>query len=244
MVALLLSSVTAALSLVAPRWPVPSTHASSPPSLLPYSALAQVPICSTPRSSCVVMAEAAASGSVDEICDVLPEKVCVDVEADADAVFTVIDENGDGSISRAELLAHLTKSGYTEKAADLIFDKLDTDKSEEISKEELRAGFLQYTPLREAPGLGRYNAEFINEIHTDADALFAAVDADNSGSISKEELRDHLKQFSKYSFKAISNIFQLLDVNNDGYIEKQELRDAFVKYSALRQAIGEGPNFK
>ena len=32
----------------------------------------------------------------------------------------------------------------------------------------------------------------------------------------KDELRDHLKQFSKYSFKAISNIFKLLDVNRDG----------------------------
>ena len=45
-------------------------------------------------------------------------------------------------------------------------------------------------------------------------------------------------------FKAISSIFSLLDVNRDGEIEKAELRAAFVKYSALRQAIGEGPNWK
>jgi hypothetical protein len=37
---------------------------------------------------------------------------------------------------------------------------------------------------------------------------------------------------------------QLLDVNKDGEVERDELREAFVKYSALRQAIGEGPNFK
>ena len=60
----------------------------------------------------------------------------------------------------------------------------------------------------------------------------------------KDELREHLKQFSGYSFKAISNIFKLLDVNNDGGIEKAEIREAFVKYSALRLAVGEGPNFK
>jgi len=47
-----------------------------------------------------------------------------------------------------------------------------------------------------------------------------------------------------HASQAISKIFKLLDVNKDGDIEKKELRDAFVKYSALRQAIGEGPNFK
>jgi len=36
----------------------------------------------------------------------------------------------------------------------------------------------------------------------------------------------------------------MLDVNSDGSIERAELREAFVKYSALRVAIGEGPNFK
>ena len=109
---------------------------------------------------------------------------------------------------------------------------------------QLRAGFLEYTPLREAPGLGAYNAKFVDEIHADADALFNAIDTDGNGTVSKEELRAHLKQFSKYTFKAIGNLFTLLDVNKDGEIEKAELRDAFVKYSALRLAIGEGPNLK
>ena len=72
----------------------------------------------------------------------------------------------------------------------------------------------------------------------------ASLDADGNGTIDKEELRTHLKTFTKYSYKAISNIYKLLDVNEDGEIERSELRDAFVKYSALRQAIGEGPNFK
>ena len=186
----------------------------------------------------------AASDAVDEICDVLPAEVCDDIEADADAVFSIIDENGDGAISRAELMEHLMKAGYKETAVNVLFEKLDTDKSESISKDELRAGFKLYTPLRSAPGLGAYNADFVKEIHQDADALFAAIDSDGNGAISKDELRDHLKTFSSYSFKAISNIFKLLDANKDGGIEKEELRSAFVKYSALRQAIGEGPNFK
>lgn len=180
---------------------------------------------------------------VDELCGVMPD-VCADVEADADAVFAVIDVNGDGEISRAELVGHLTGAGYTEAAVNMIFDKLDVNQDEAISQEELRKGFLQYTPLREAPGLGSYNDKFVKEIHHDADALFTTIDEDGNGTISPIELRNHMEDKTDYSPRAMGNIFKLLDVNSDGEIEREELRDAFVKYSALRQAIGEGPNFK
>ena len=107
-------------------------------------------------------------------------------------MFAVIDENGDGSISLPELkyatrpepqtsrlqaglpltrasLAldrkHLLKSGYNEMAVEKVFAKLDTDGDGEITPEELRQGFLQYTPLRSAPGLGAYNSQFVDEIH-------------------------------------------------------------------------------
>jgi len=183
------------------------------------------------------------TADIEEICGVMPD-VCADVEADADAVFTILDVNGDGSITLAELQAHLAKAGYSQAAIDVVFKKLDSDADGAISRDELRAGFLKYTPLREAPGLGAYNADFVNEIHADADALFNAVDTDGSGTISKEELRNHLKSFSDFTFKAIGSIYKLLDVNKDGNIERAELREAFVKYSALRIAIGEGPNFK
>ena len=59
--------------------------------------------------------------------------------------------------------------------------------------------------------------------------------------------REHLTKLQKdIGLKALQRILQFdaFDVNKDGQIERSELRDAFVKYSALRQAIGEGPNFK
>ena len=63
-------------------------------------------------------------------------------------------------------------------------------------------------------------------------------------SLILSQLRNHLKEFSSYSFKAIGKIFKMLDGDGDNSITQSEMRDAFVKYSALRQAIGEGPNFK
>tara|TARA_B100000767_G_scaffold238522_1_gene233303 strand:+ start:154 stop:321 length:168 start_codon:yes stop_codon:yes gene_type:complete len=50
-------------------------------------------------------------------------------------------------------------------AVEKVFAKLDTDGDGEITPEELRQGFLQYTPLRSAPGLGAYNSQFVEEIH-------------------------------------------------------------------------------
>lgn len=174
----------------------------------------------------------------------LKESEIKQIRRDADAVFSVIDIDGDGSISLDELTNHLKTSGYADDAIAKIFARLDVNNDGSISKEEFRDGLIAFSPLRSAPGLGNYNSQFVDEIHADADRLFSSCDADNNGSISREELKDYLSIVSKYSDRAIDNIFQNLDVNYDGEISKEELRDAFVKYSALRQAIGEGPNFK
>merc|ERR1719149_333003 len=157
----------------------------SPPMAMRAAVTTTASVSPVPRFANLAME---AASDVEEICDVIPD-VCQQIEADADAVFSVIDENGDGGISRVELMQHLTKAGYKTEAVNMLFDKLDTNKDDELSREELRAGFLQYTPLRSAPGLGAYNMDFITEIHADADALFNAIDVDGNGSISKDELR-------------------------------------------------------
>ena len=111
--------------------------------------------------------------------------------------------------------------------ADRLFVKIDTNESGTIDADELLIHLL--------------------EVGVDTDEIsrtFAAIDTDGSGEISKDELRNHLKEFSSYSFKAIGKIFKMLDGDGDNSITQSEMRDAFVKYSALRQAIGEGPNFK
>jgi calcium-dependent protein kinase len=141
-------------------------------------------------------------------------------------------------------MGHLTASGYKAEAVEKIFEKLDIDKSGCLSLEELIAGFTNYTPLRKAPGFGTYNEQFKELIHADADALFNAIDGNNDGEITDAELRVHLRQFSNFSDAAITNIFSMLDTNANGGVDRTELRSAFVRSSALRQAIGQGPNFK
>jgi Ca2+-binding EF-hand superfamily protein len=166
------------------------------------------------------------------------------IHKDADTIFSVIDNNGDGSISLEELTNHMKQAGYADDAVSKIFRKLDINNDGGVSVEEFRAGLVQYSPLRSAPGLGDYNKEFVKEIHADADYLFSSIDTDRSGTVSVDELQEHLTRGNKYSDSAQANIFKMLDVNDDGEISKDELRDAFVQYSALRQALGEGPNYK
>eukprot|EP00588_Corethron_pennatum_P009589 CAMPEP_0194271384 /NCGR_PEP_ID=MMETSP0169-20130528/5172_1 /TAXON_ID=218684 /ORGANISM="Corethron pennatum, Strain L29A3" /LENGTH=247 /DNA_ID=CAMNT_0039013713 /DNA_START=14 /DNA_END=757 /DNA_ORIENTATION=- len=166
------------------------------------------------------------------------------IHKDADAIFSIIDVDGDGAISLSELNAHMTKSGYADNVVSKIFRKLDTNKDGVVSGAEFRDGMVTFAPLRSAPGLGNYNAEFVTEIHADADTLFRSIDEDGDGEITKIEMRSHLSRVTGYSDRAIDNIFGMLDADKDGTVSKEEVRDAFVRYSAFRQAVGEGPNFK
>ena len=67
-----------------------------------------------------------------------------------------------------------------------------------------------------------------------------SIDEDGDGEITDMELRVHLREFSKFTDKAITRLFTFLDIDSDGGITRDELRSAFVSYSALRQAIGSG----
>jgi len=174
-----------------------------------------------------------------------PDEEEIAVYKDADIIFSLIDVDGNGAVTREEITNHLTTAGYTEKVTNQIFTKMDANKDNEISKEEFRSGMVEIEALQSAPGFGNYNAEFLAEIHEDADQVFQSADIDGNGEIEESELKNHLRRtLPKYTEEALNNIFRLLDRNGDKKVSREELRSAFVSCSALRQAIGEGPNYK
>lgn len=174
-----------------------------------------------------------------------PDVEIASIHRNADATFAIIDVDGGGSLSRAEFTNHLSVAGYNGDTIDKIFNKMDVNKDDEISRQEFRDGVVMLAALQSAPGLGNYNAEFAKEMCEDADNVFQSADADGNGEIDQEELRSHIgRSFANYSEEAIDEIFRQIDADSDGTITKQEFRDAFCKSSALRQAIGEGPNYK
>lgn len=80
-----------------------------------------------------------------------------------------------GEISKNELVRHLGNSGYSIPAVKNIFSKLDVNEDGKLSQDELREGLIKFAPLRSAPGMGNFNADFVQEIHADADALCATI---------------------------------------------------------------------
>jgi len=155
------------------------------------------------------------------------------IHAEADTFFATIDTNGDGVISCDELRAHLGTVGYGEEAVGSIFALLDGDDNGEISQAELRHAFVRYDDpaLRLALGLGT----------TEADAIFSKIDINGDGQISKGELTAFMTAGGFPLERGLADsIFNTLDTNRDGAVSREELRTGYVRYSALRDALGLG----
>lgn len=76
--------------------------------------------------------------------------------SEADVIFDTIDSNSDGVITKEELTLHMVSNGYPspEATAATVFKTLDVDRDESISRAELREGYMSYSAVREALGLG------------------------------------------------------------------------------------------
>mmetsp|Transcript_25460 Transcript_25460/g.38441 ORF Transcript_25460/g.38441 Transcript_25460/m.38441 type:complete len:276 (-) Transcript_25460:105-932(-) len=159
------------------------------------------------------------SGSVttSESIELLPE---------ADAIFDSIDTDCDGSITGAELKNHLMNTmGYSADSPQCryLFEAFDSDRSGEISREELRAAFCSQNygavALYMTFGLGGslmtsgLSAEVFNE------RVQQITDRTRSDptSFSNKVLLDDLADL----------VFDLIDTDKSGVIDKKELREHF-----------------
>ena len=112
-------------------------------------------------------------------------------------LFSRLDTNGDGVISKAEFDAF--------NAAH--FNNLDTNKDGNISPEELRAAQNQVPPNQGMHGDGA----------THLDQRFYAADANHDGGLDRSEAV-YMPMLSKY--------FDEVDTNKDGKVTRQEYFDA------------------
>jgi Ca2+-binding EF-hand superfamily protein len=168
-----------------------------------------------------------------------PEASPAQIRADAECVFAVLDYDGDGQLTIAELSQHLGAAGYSSAAIDNLFETVDINNDGEISCDELCACFSRFATLRQEPGLGDFVLDFVDESNAIADELFDEIDGDGDGQITKVELQAHLKE-TAYSEAAVGAIFDAIDVNDDGELSREELRGGLARYGALRLALGVG----
>jgi len=158
----------------------------------------------------------------------------------SDALYNVLDRNGDDSVSKEDLGCHLLLARYTEASVEGVFALIDVNSDGEISREELREAFMRYPALRNAPAMGTVKKSERNALHTEAEATFSALDLNGDGVLSIEELQEHFSgaEGSTYSPKAVESIFSVLDRTGDGKVTRSKFRGGYVRYRAMRLALG------
>jgi Ca2+-binding EF-hand superfamily protein len=105
-----------------------------------------------------------AAASRNERRSLLFERAPAAVTDELRQLFDAMDQNGDGELSRSELMAHLAPAGVSREEIAYLFDRLDTDGSDGVSFEELAELILRHRRL-----MFRYDELFTYFLPIDAD---------------------------------------------------------------------------
>mmetsp|Transcript_30672 Transcript_30672/g.30309 ORF Transcript_30672/g.30309 Transcript_30672/m.30309 type:complete len:258 (+) Transcript_30672:687-1460(+) len=128
-------------------------------------------------------------------------------------VFRSIDKNGDGKLSKSELLDQYIKFMGQEEAKEevkKIMKEVDSDKS----------GFIDYTEFLKATMDQRRLMSVSN-----LKAAFALFDKDKNGTITKKELKDAIVEDGRVLDNIWRDILSELDTNGDGEIDFEEFEN-------------------
>ena len=129
-----------------------------------------------------------------------------DEKKDLEKMFKAIDKDGDGNLSKQEIL-----EGYeihfgvpiSEEQVDEMFEQIDIDGNGTIDYTEFVMATMNQMKLISNDKL---------------EAAFRMFDKDNSGTISPDEIKDVLGFSSDVSQDQLDDIIKEVDINGDGEI--------------------------
>ena len=145
-----------------------------------------------------------------------------DLEKQLSDSFRALDTNGDGRLSREELLEAYRQLMPVEEAqatVEAVMSNVDTDHNGYIDYSEFVLATANYAML-----LSKGNLE----------AAFAAFDKDGSGKISAEELKAMLDATGEVKEDVWQELVQEADQNGDGEIEFREFSRLMLKAANRR----------
>jgi calcium-dependent protein kinase len=128
------------------------------------------------------------------------------------SLFTQLDEDGNGTLSRDELTRGLRKTNIPAEQIQLILEGIDVDGSGEIDYTEFLAAALE-------------RREFLEE--SACWAAFKVFDRNGDGRITKAELAHVVNSYQiteKWSREQIQDLMNEVDANGDGFIDFEEFR--------------------
>jgi Ca2+-binding EF-hand superfamily protein len=138
-----------------------------------------------------------------------------------DKMFSKIDADGDGKITKAEMeQAFANRPGGTQKA-DQLFAAMDPDGTGSITKDQFAAGMQK---------MHRHGAK-----PPSADDLFGKADADGDGKVTKDELEKAMANAPGGTARA-DKMFSAMDTDGSGDVSKSEMESFFAKMKAEGQA--------
>jgi len=192
----------------------------------------------------------------------------------ADSIFDTIDTDEDGSVSNDELREYLEEMVgvvYSPESTRLLFATLDQNADGCISREEMRFAFSNYDILALYDAFGvtatttkakdeKVYTKAIGKIRSNAnidpraspamlnmlaDVMFDKIDADASGEIDLDELKEHYRDQDENDGNdevsdSAKSILTALDLNSDGKISREEMRAGFNQFNpkSLSKALG------
>jgi len=132
-------------------------------------------------------------------------------------LFTQLDEDGSGTLSREELTRGLQKTNIPAEQIPMILEGIDVDGSGEIDYTEFLAAALERREFQE---------------ETACWAAFKVFDRNGDGHITKRELAHVLNSYHiahKFNREQLQELMREVDANGDGHIDFEEFRTLLQK---------------
>lgn len=165
----------------------------------------------------------------------------------ASSLFSALDSNGDGTLSKSELEAAVSSTGGTTASADALYAELDPDNTGAVDEEEFVDNFPQPDAMdggatsSTASAGGTSAADAVSSLvqsfapSRTASMLFAQLDTNGDGSLSKSELEAGVTDAGGTT-AAADALYAELDPNDTGSVTEQQFADTMSTLGTTSQS--------